>query len=294
MSADRGIPRCVRCGYALVGNPAPRRCPECGHQPRMHERWIDGELHREGPGVVLPVMVRQIAACVALLGPIVLGLVLNPGTLKALEIPWSVDERWCQAAAGLGAVIAAFLWTRVLRTRDAHQFGLDVSNAWRPALVVMQLPWLLYAALLVLAILAPTPTATGASPAEKLMRWAAIVATLAQVPWILVMRHEANLADYLRDARIRRSVITWTWVWIAGLVLLAARIPFQARYGNGVDLEEMLRLMLALSRVGLLWGAVNGLVVAWLCTQSLALAHEEVARDERRAEREENRYRVPD
>jgi len=294
MSGERGMPHCVRCGYALVGNPPPRRCPECGHQPRLHERWIEGELHREGPSVVLPVLVRQVAACVALLGPIALGALLNPDTLKALEIPFTMDGRWCQAAAGVGAVIAAFLWTRPLRTRDAHQFALGISNAWRGWLPLMQLCWVPYAALLVVAVLMP-PSAAGSAPAdERLMRWAAIVAIVAQVPWILLMRHVANLADYLRDGRVRKSVNAWTWVWVVATVALMVRAPFQARYGNGVDLDEMLQLMRALSRLGLVWGGLNGLVVLWLCAHSLALAHEEVARDDRRAQREDSRYRVPD
>lgn len=294
MSGDRGIPRCVRCGYALVGNPPPRRCPECGHQPRMHERWIEGELHREGPSVVLPVLMQQVAACIALLGPILLGFLLNPETLKALEIPFTIDGRWCQAATGIGAIVAAFLWARPLRTRDAHQFGLGVDSAWRFWLPLLQLPWLLYAALLVLAMLVPQGAAQTPPNDTALMRWVAIVATVAQFPWILVMRNMAGLADYLRDGRVRKSVNLWTWVWIGGLVLLVARMPLQARYGNGVDLDATLRSSLALSRVGLLWAGLNGLIVLWLCAHALAMAHEEVARDERRAEREDSRYRVPD
>lgn len=292
MNDDAGIPRCVRCGYALVGNPPPRRCPECGHQARMHERWIEGELHREGPSIVLPVLIRTTVACGALLVPLLLGTVLNPAAMQALEIPWRVDARWCQALTSVGAVVATVLWTRPVRTRDAHQFGLDARSAWRAWLPVLQLGWLVHAALLVLGAL--TPPAARGQPAtdEQIMRWANIVGIVSQVPWILAMRHVASLADYLRDGRVRKSVNAWTWIWIAALVLTALQVPIDIRY-RGVG-ELRLDAMILLTRVGLLWAGLNGAVVAWLCANALTMAHEQVARDERRAENEQSRYRVPD
>lgn len=293
MKREGVIPRCTRCGYLLVGNPPPIRCPECGHQPRTHKHWIEGELHREGPDLVLGVLVRQFIASAALVAPLVLGVLLSPSTLEALDLTWKIDRRWCEMATCVGMVVATLMWTRPIRTRDADHFGLGVAGVWRRALPVLQLPWLVVAALLGLAMSQSSGLVKGSLSDETTMRWATILTIVAQVPWILSMRHVSALADYLRDARVRRSVATWQWVWIGGLVLLVGRIPLQMRYGNGFDLGSMLQSMAMLSRLGVIWGTVNAVMVAWVCVGSLTLAHEEVARDERRAEAERDRYRMP-
>jgi len=262
--------------------------------PRMHQRWIEGELHREGPSVVLPVFLRTAVAPALVLLPVILGMLLDKELLRSMQVPIQIDARWCMAATGVGAFLAVLLWTRPIHTRDAAHFGLGVSSVWRRCLPALMLPWMLHAALLVWAILMPAATSGAPAPDERVMRWATLMGIVGQVPWILAMRHLASLGDYLRDVRIRRSTITWTWIWIAAMLLVAARVPFQARFGAGADLGGMLLAMASLSRVGLLWGSVNGALMAWSCAEALALAHEEVARDERRAEREENRYRTPD
>ena len=80
MSADSRAPRCTQCGYALTGSTSGR-CPECGHQSRMRERWREGELHLEGPLVVMPVFVRAMVACALMCVGVLMFLLLDAEVL---------------------------------------------------------------------------------------------------------------------------------------------------------------------------------------------------------------------
>ena len=291
MSPGGGAPKCRRCGYLLVGAPPPTRCPECGFLPTRRERWLEGELHLEGPRVVLPVMLRCAAAAVALVLSLLSVGLLDQDFLRSMKLSLRVDPNWSRVAIDVAMVLAAALWSRPVSAHGAEDFGIDPSASGRRWLTWLQLPWLLHAALLLAAIDA---TRQG-RPVDATTHQATLATgVLAQACWLLALRHAARLADFLRDGLVRRLVNAWTWVW-PGVSLLVLGFGWTAsRYGSGDWPTGTLQRLWMLSNLGLLLGCAIAVMLAWTLGQCLALAHETEAADQRRARREARRYRVPD
>lgn len=330
-----GKPRCVKCGYLLVGMPAPQRCPECGHAVVRRERWVEGELHLEGPDVVLPIFMRTLMAALILTVGFLGGHALNPSLLNWLEIGVQWDPRWAMLPMALAAPLACLLWSRPIDTRDAGLLGLNSGASWRSMLPVWQLVWVAYALCVVVAIAnppqpataqtplaaaAPTSGTAGTTPMNPPDLWMAIACMLgiaAQLPWILTLRHLGRIAEYLREPLLLRIAKIWTWVWSVGLALsLTVGIGWASGRGAGSgssrqhffhflgDILEtlssaptgtsVLERVLVFSNLGLVIGTVLAWMLFWLMAHSLTIAHETMARDQRRVERERDRYFTPE
>mgnify|MGYP003337129880 FL=1 len=291
MTMDGGVPTCRRCGYLLVGFPPPSRCPECGFLPTRRERWLEGELHLEGPRVVMPVMLR----CVAAAGALVLALLsvgaLDQDFLSSMKVPLKIDATWARVAIDLALVLVAILWSRPVSAQGARDFGIDRTCVARRRLPWLQLPWLLHAALLLAAI----DASRKGKPVEAMTHQVTLVTgVLAQGCWLLSLRHAARLADFLRDALVRRLVNAWTWIWPGVSLLMLAFGWSASRYGSGDWPTGTLHRLWLFSNAGLLLGCVIAVMLAWTLGQCLALAHENEAAEQRKARREATRYHVPD
>lgn len=293
-------PRCLRCGYPLVGFAT--RCPECGHESLRRERWVEGELHLEGPRVVQPIFTRCLLAALTLLTAFLLGLALSPGLLAHLDVRVNWDARWSMIPMALAAPVACLLWTRPITSPDSELLHLDASSMWRASLPVMQLPWLVYAACVVGAIMTtpakPSPAAILTTPTtpnrgELLITAAHVIGVLAQLPWLLALRHVGRIGEHLRDMTMTRIATTGLWLWSAMMALLPIIMLFRAGYMKGTTFEDLLRPLLSISNLGLLLGLVLAWMLVWAMAHCLTNAHETVARDERRAERERDRYHTP-
>lgn len=105
--------RCSKCGYLLTRSDRP--CPECGHVPVRRERWVEGELHLEGPGVVLPIFTRTLMAALILTAGFLGGHALNPSLLNWLEVGVRWDHRWSMLPVALAA-----LWPATSGRTDRH------------------------------------------------------------------------------------------------------------------------------------------------------------------------------
>ncbi len=330
-----GMPRCARCGYLLAGSPPPQRCAECGHAVVRRERWVEGELHLEGPEVVRPIFTRTLTAALLLTAGFLAGHVLHPSMLAWLEIRVQWDHRWTMLPIAAAAPLACLLWTRAIDTRDSDSLGLNSGASWRSMLPVWQLTWVAYASCVVVAIMNPPPPAAPAlltpptsplpttrasqptSPPDVWMAIACMLGIAAQVPWILALRHVGRIAEYLREPLLLRIAKVWTWVWSIAVVLLLILGISGVSAGSGLHgttrgmfgrlvgsiLEAIasgpagtsrLERLLVFSNLGLVLGAVLAWMLFWLMAHSLASAHETVARDQRRAERERDRYFTPD
>ena len=294
-------PRCVKCGYLLFGDPPPARCPECGHGVTRRARWVEGELHLEGPSVVLPVFTRCLAAALVLTVGCVGSLAVSPAWLGWLDIRVAWDPRWAMLPLALAAPVACFLWTRPIEAPDARLLGLDRSSAWRAALPVMQLLWLVHAGAVAWAIVGP-PTAiapAGSPPPHPSMAdtpWMIVAnatGILAQLPWLLALRHAGRIGEYLRDATMLRVATVALWLWWVMVVGAPLIHLFRDRYMPGATLPLMLRDMFVVSRIALVLGTMLAWVLVWLMAHCLTAAHETMARDQRRADRERDRYFTP-
>lgn len=292
-------PRCVKCGYPLIGSPPPERCPECGHGVVHRPRWVEGELHLEGPSVVLPVFTRCLAAALVLSVGWLAALAVSPAWLAWLDIRVSWDARWSMIPTALTAPLACLLWTRPIEATDSRLLGLDRSSTWRATLPWMQLAWLFHAASVALAILetsAASNPGTSSSVSAVDSTWmvvANISGIVAQLPWLLALRHVGRIGEYLRDATMLRVATVALYLWWIMCLTTPLMHLFRHRYMPGATPPLMWRNMLAVSNTGLLLGTVLSWMLVWLMAHCLTAAHETVARDQRRAERERDRYVTP-
>ena len=291
MSVDGGVPKCRRCGYLLVGFPPPRRCPECGFLPTRRERWLEGELHLEGPRVVMPVMLRCVVAAVTLVVALASVGLLDESFLKSMKLSLKIDPNWTRVAIDLAMVLVAFLWSRPVSAQGAEDHGIDQTARGRRWLPWLQLPWLLHVALLLAAI----ESVKQGKPVDALTHQLTLaVGVLAQGCWVLALRHAARLTDFLRDGLVRKMVNAWTWAW-PGVSLLILGFGWSAsRYGSGEWPTGTLQRLWVFSNLGVLLGCVVAVMLAWTLGQCLALAHETEAAEQRKARREATRYHVPD
>lgn len=293
-------PRCLKCGYPLVGFAT--RCPECGHKSLRRERWVEGELHLEGPRVVQPIFTRCLLAALTLLTAFLLGLALSPSLLAHLDVRVNWDARWSMIPMALAAPLACLLWTRPITASDSALLQLDASSMWRASLPVMQLPWLVFAACVVGAIMTtpakPSPAAILTTPTtpnrgEFLVNAAHVIGVLAQLPWLLALRHVGRIGEYLRDMTMTRIATTGLWLWSGMMALLPFIMLFRAGYMKSATFDDLLGRLLSICNLGLILGLVLAWMLVWAMAHCLTNAHETVARDERRAERERDRYRTP-
>ncbi|MEY4826514.1 MAG: hypothetical protein RLZZ288_65 [Planctomycetota bacterium] len=300
MSADSRAPRCTQCGYALTGS-ASGRCPECGHQSRMRERWREGELHLEGPLVVMPVFVRAMVACALMCVGVLMFLLLDEAFLDALGLRVRIDARWMVVPMALLSPLVAWLWARPIRSDDAHHFDLHDGSSWRTWLPLSLLIWWLFAVLRVVdiqssAARAAASAAAGTKPVpdETLLVACALLGIAGQIPWILVLRHVGRLGAYLRDTALARTATIWSWVWLGGMLLAPLGSVFVRRYTGVGSVSGMVQVLFAFSCLGFAVGTVMACRLFWTLANCLTLAHEEVARAKRRDERERSRYATPD
>lgn len=306
-------PKCVKCGYLLVGRPAPLRCPECGHAVVRRDRWVEGELHLEGPAVVQPIFMRTLMAALIMTAGFLVGHALNPSLLNWLEIRVQWDPRWSMIPIALAAPLACLLWSRPIDARDSGSFELDSASSWRSGLPMLQLVWLVYALCLVVAIMnTPTSqTARSPTPPDEWMAFTCKLGLAAQLPWILALRHVGRIAEYLREPLLLRTAKLWTWVWAAAVTVGAMLSLVRDRSSAGASTGRLggnipttisshpsgtsdLERMLTFSNLGLVIGMLLAWMLVWLMAHSLTNAHDTMARDRRREERERDRYITPD
>lgn len=300
MSTGAGANRCTQCGYALTGSTSGR-CPECGHQSRILESWREGELHLEGPGAVMPVFVCSLVACVLMCVGMLMFVLLNENMLDVLGLHASVDVRWIVVPIGFLAPIVGWLWTRPVRGRDAHHFDLHDASRWRAWLPVSLLIWWGFVVLRVTdievsAARAAAAAAAGAKlvPDETLLVVCALLGIVGQIPWILLLRHVGRMGAYLRDAALTRAATIWSWVWLGMVLLAPLGGGFLQRYTGSGSFAGSIEKLFAFSCLGFAVGTVMACRLVWSLANCLTLAHEAVARDARRAERERDRYATPD
>ena len=288
--------RCSRCGYILAGSAAGR-CPECGHVQAFRERWIEGELHLDGPRAVLPVFGRCLAAAILLTIPWGVKFGMSPALLAQLNIKARPSGLWMEASAGVCVFVASFLFTRPIRAAGASDHGLGSDARLRPFIPLVNLPWLIFSALAVWAIFASNTPATPGTPSDQdmLVRLMAVVAIPAQLTWILVLRHVSAIAEYLRGKGMRRSTATWMWLWGGFMFVMLPALALKAwRSGDTEAWDALGGIVIAMSNVGLGWGMIHAWLLWWGVANALAMAQEHVEREARRAERERDRYRTPD
>ena len=294
MSEVADSPRCPRCGYLLIGRSREQRCPECGHQRIYRQRWIEGELHRDGPALVLPVFGRCLTAALVLLLPWMVRIGFSASFLEACHIAARPSVLWMDAVAGPCAMVACILLTRPIRTRGADMFGLNESSSLRFWIPILHLTWLVLSMLVVAAIFAVpgiNPQPGQVEWQAMLLRAAAVASIPAQAAWILLMRHMASISDYLRDASMRKSTMAWTWIWCIFTLVILPMMAVKAFRGGNPD--ALAALVISFGNVGLGWGLIHSILLWWSTTNALTLAYEEVEREDQRAQRERERYSAP-
>jgi hypothetical protein len=272
------------------------RCPECGHRRMLRQRWIENELHREGPRVVLPVMMRCLVASILLAVPWILRVVLSSSFMEACGLSFRPSPAWMEVAMGPAAFIASILLTRPIGAQGAEGFGLAESSKLRPWIPVVNVLWIPYSLLMLTAIFAPTATQnpTMRSPQDQWMGAASFVGVIAQTAWVVLLFHMGNIADYLRDAFLRRIATTWCWIWgVFVFIVLPFSVIKAARSQAPEAWDAVADLAIAVTDLGFGWGFVMAVLVWWSTTHALTMAYEELEREDRRARREQERYPSP-
>jgi hypothetical protein len=263
----------------------------------MHlQRWMEGELHREGPALVTPVFLRCLGAALTLALPWIVRACLSESLLNACGIAARPSTLWLDVLLGPSAFITTLLLTRPINTRGADGFGLDRDATLRAWLTVLQLPSLIFSGVMLLAILAPQnpPQPGSAPPQDQLFRIAAIIAIPSQITWTLVMRHIAAIADYLRDGVLRRVVIAWSWLLGIFLLVGLPMLCLKAWRSGQVDAwDGLAEIVILVLHGGMICGLVQSILLWWGTVHALTMAHEEVEREHRRAQREQERYTTP-
>ncbi|MGA1265587.1 MAG: hypothetical protein ACO32J_00225 [Phycisphaerales bacterium] len=298
MSTVGGAPACVRCGYLLVGFPPPIRCPECGHMPRVREPWRESELHLEGPGMVLPVLVRHLTAALLLTMAMLCSLLMGGSMNRFLGITLTMDPQWAALPVPVVLPVVAWLWSRPLTMPGTDWLHLDAGSRWRAALPFMQLGCWAMVPLMIMAILGnqvvASQPATQAPQGEAWRIAAMRVGIVAQIPWILALRHEGRTATFLRDEVPARMALVWGWCWMVALLLQPVTLAWRWRFMQLPGFTQTIESLFHVTVLGYLVGVVMAWLMVWRLAASLTLAHETMDRDARRAERERNRYRIPD
>lgn len=298
MSTVGSGPRCVRCGYPLVGSPPPVRCPECGHVPKVREPWRESELHLEGPGVVLPIFARHLTAAILLTAAFLVSLVLSGSLNRFLGVNLSVDPQWASLSIPMVVPVVTWLWTRPVNMSGTDWLHLDAGSRWRASLPFMQLGCWVFAMLMTLGIVKNQVVAsqplTQAPQGEGWRIAAMLVGMVAQIPWILAMRHVGRTATFLRDEVPARLAFVWGWCWAGALLLQPVTLAWRWRYMQLTGFTRPIESLFHVTALGYLLGLAMAWIMVWRLASSLTLAHETMERDARRAERERNRYRIPD
>lgn len=267
----------------------------------MRESWREGELHLEGPRVVLPVFIRSLVACVLTCVGVLGFVLLDRGFLDGVGIHVGIDTRWMVVPMALLAPIVGWLWTRPIPGNDADQFDLHATSRWRGWIPIPLMMWWLIMVLRIVDIQSSAARASAAALAgtkavqdDTLLVTCLVLGILGQIPWILLLRHVGRLGEYLRDNALTRMATMWSWVWLG--VMLAAPLGsgFAQRYTGSGSLLGSLQVLFAFSCLGFAVGAVMACRLFWTLANCLTLAHETVARDALRAERERERYATPD
>jgi hypothetical protein len=272
------------------------RCPECGHHRVLRQRWIENELHREGPRVVLPVMVRCLVAAMLLMLPWILRAILSDTFMDACGLSFRPSPFWMDVAAGPAVFVTSILLTRPIRAQGADGFGLAESSRVRSWIPVVNVVWLPYSMLMLMALLASPVAAnpTTGSPQDRLIGAAGLLAVPAQIMWVLCLFHIGNIADYLRDSFLRRFATIWCWLWGVFVIIILPVLVIGASRSQAPDAwSQTARIVITVSNLGLAWGFVMALLLWWNTTHALTLAHEELEREDRRARREQARYPTP-
>lgn len=242
---------------------------------------------------MMPVFMRCVFAAAALAFPWLVWICVNDSLLRACGIAARPSPLWVDVAIGPCALIATALLTRPLETRGADAFGLTGDSNLRAWLPLLQLPMLLFSGAVLLAIFVPTsPSRPGAiAPQDSALRFAATIAIPAQIIWVLVMRHMASMAEYLRDGALR--YLTTAWGWMLGIFVLVG-LPLLALKAWRCDAwDPLARIVIAVLHGGMFCGLVQSALLWWGTVHALTMAHEEIEREHRRAEREHDRYPSP-
>ena len=194
---------------------------------------------------------------------------------------------------GPAAFIASILLTRPIGAQGAEGFGLAESSKLRPWIPVVNVSWIPYSLLMLTAIFAPTATQnpTMRSPQDQWMGAASFVGVIAQTAWVVLLFHMGNIADYLRDAFLRRIATTWCWIWGVFVFIVLPFGAIGAARSKAPDAwDSIANLAIAVTNLGLGWGFVMAVLVWWSTTHALTMAYEEMEREDRRARREQARY----
>jgi hypothetical protein len=273
----------MRCGYPLVGPPVPRRCPECGFPVVHQSRWLEGELHRAGPIIVWPIARRFWVAAALLIAALVAEVVLYADALKMVGLAHGSTARWAFVPFFVVAPAASLIWRISINGPGADHWGLHRQAALRRWLPLCGL-WFWIVGVCVVENNLEVPATADPSP------WligAVVILVPALIGWAVVLFHLSRVSLYLRNDLPQRMSLMWSWA--LGLCAVAAAIGC-ALNGELLLLEKFLWFF---AWFAVPWSAAMAAVVAWDLANCLTHSYETVAREERLAKKNAERFSTP-
>ena len=283
---------CMKCGYQLVGPPLPRRCSECGY-PVLHQaRWREGELHLAGPTIVWPVAKRFVSAAAILFFSLVMSILFYSDVLLNTKLISSSTISFIFIPFFLTAPFSAFLWWTPIHGPASDSWDLHKQSVFRKWVLLCGM-WFWVVAFFHIAHLidsANPKTSVSANTINMFWSWYTI-ATIALVPaligWLVVLLHVVRVSLYLRNEFPHRI---WTALaWLCGVASLI--VAYVCSKNESTLYFENMLWIFALFMIGI--SAVLALLTAWDVVNCLTHSYQSMAREERLAKQNSERYSAP-
>ncbi|MCE9619730.1 MAG: hypothetical protein K8R92_07450 [Planctomycetes bacterium] len=276
----------MRCGYQLVGPPMPTRCPECGYPVVYQSRWREGELHRSGPTIVWPIARRFAFVAVMLGASIALAFVFYWDALRQIKLVSFSTARWLFLPFLILAPIASMLWLKPINGPGSDTWGLHRQAAlrsWWPFFGF----WFWPVALCVIEDLRIQSTQTNNPTPSLWFQAATWLLVPALAGWTLVLFQVARVSLYLRNELLHR--LWMGWAWTAPIAMIVALC---VGWGKG-DFQIVADFLWLFTWVAMVLSLLLGALTAWDLAHCLTHCYDTVAREERLAKQNAERYTTP-
>ena len=283
---------CMRCGYQLVGPPIPKRCPECGYPVVHQSKWREGELHRAGPIIVWPIARRFVLAASLLSICLFLSVVFSYDAMQKIRLVRFSTANWGMIPFFVVAPIAAYLWQQSINGPGSDMWGLHRQAMVRKWILPCGiLFWLI--GFFYIASLNATSQPVGANLSNQSndsVLWYT-VSTYLLIPalagWSIVLFHLSKISLYLRNEILHKVCVYLYW----SMALVSLLVLYVCYKRESLVIFEQFLWIFAL--ITMLTSVFFGILLAWDLANCLTHSYDTLAREERLAKQNSERYSSP-
>ena len=292
MQAQKQKKFCMKCGYQLVGPPIPKRCPECGYPVVHQNKWREGELHLAGPIIVWPIVRRCVFAAFLLALSLLLFILFSYDVMQKIRLVRFSTTTWSLIPFFIVAPIATYLWQIAINSPGSDLWGLHRQSRVRKWILPCGI--LFWPACFFFVVNLYT-TSQPASPNVVHQKidpgaWEVLTTCLlipALMGWSIVLLHLSNISLYLRSDLMQKIYVYFYWS-IALLSLLVLYVSYKSE--SLLVFQQFIWICALLTMLVSVFFAVS---LAWDLMNCLTHSYESLAREERLAKQNSERYSAP-